>query len=104
MNATIMLGPKEEQLLALLAEGGSTRALARKMHHSEGTVRVYLHRLYRAIGVRNRTEAVLWHLNRGRAATRRPDSRARSGVISAGFGRSRDLRPQESTRNRPPSS
>jgi DNA-binding CsgD family transcriptional regulator len=60
-------GSKEQQLLELLAEGGSTRALARKMGHSEGTVRVYLHRLYKAIGVRNRTEAVLWHLNRGRA-------------------------------------
>lgn len=64
---TTMVGPKEEQLLALLAEGGSTRAVARKMRHSEGTVRVYLHRLYRTIGVRNRTEAVLWYLKRDRA-------------------------------------
>lgn len=68
MKTTTMLGPKEEQMLALLSQGASTRAVARKMSHSEGTVRVYLHRLYRAIGVRNRTEAVLWHLNRGRAA------------------------------------
>ena len=65
---TTMVGPKEEQLLAVLAEGGSTRAVARKMRHSEGTVRVYLHRLYKTIGVRNRTEAVLWYLNRGRPA------------------------------------
>lgn len=65
---TTMVGPKEEQLLVLLAEGGSTRSVARKMRHSEGTVRVYLHRLYKTIGVRNRTEAVLWYLNRGRVA------------------------------------
>lgn len=64
---TTMVGPKEERLLALLAEGGSTRSVARKMRHSEGTVRVYLHRLYKTIGVRNRTEAVLWYLKRGRA-------------------------------------
>lgn len=63
------VGPKEERLLALLAEGGSTRSVARKMRHSEGTVRVYLHRLYKTIGVRNRTEAVLWYLHRGRAAS-----------------------------------
>lgn len=63
-----MVGPKEERLLELLAEGGSTRVVARKTGHSEGTVRVYLHRLYKTIGVRNRTEAVLWHLGRGRAA------------------------------------
>lgn len=64
-----MVGPKEERLLSLLAEGGSTRALARKTRYSEGTVRVYLHRLYKTIGVRNRTEAVLWYLERGRAAS-----------------------------------
>lgn len=56
-------------MLALLAEGGSTRAVARKMRHSEGTVRVYLHRLYKTLGVRNRTEAVLWYLKSGRAAS-----------------------------------
>jgi DNA-binding CsgD family transcriptional regulator len=66
---TTTVGPKEERLLALLAEGGSTRTVARKMRHSEGTVRVYLHRLYKTIGVRNRTEAVLWYLHRGRAAS-----------------------------------
>lgn len=65
---TTMVGPKEEQLLALLAEGGATRAVARKLRYSEGTVRVYLHRLYKTIGVRNRTEAVLWYLHRDRAA------------------------------------
>ena len=63
------VGPKEERLLSLLAEGGSTRAVARKMRHSEGTVRVYLHRLYKTIGVRNRTEAVIWYLHRDRAAS-----------------------------------
>lgn len=66
---TTTVGPKEERLLALLAEGGSTRSVARKMRHSEGTVRVYLHRLYKTIGVRNRTEAVLWYLHRDRAAS-----------------------------------
>lgn len=71
-TTTMMVGSKEQQLLELLAEGGSTRALARKLGHSEGTVRVYLHRLYKTIGVRNRTEAVLWHLHRGRAAKAAP--------------------------------
>lgn len=69
MKKAGVVGPKEERLLALLAEGGSTRAVARKVRHSEGTVRVYLHRLYKTIGVRNRTEAVLWYLHRDRAAS-----------------------------------
>lgn len=81
-----MLRPKEEQLLALLAEGGSNRALARKTRHSEGTVRVYLHRLYRAIGVRNRTDAVLWHLNRGRAASAPPPAVPGASLADESFG------------------
>ena len=62
----IDLDAKGRQLLELLAEGSSTRTIAKKMRYSEGTVRVYLHNVYRTIGVRNRTEAVLWYLNRNR--------------------------------------
>lgn len=80
-----MLGQKDEQLLALLAGGASTRVVARKTGHSEGTVRVYLHRLYRAIGVRNRTEAVLWHLDRGRAASA-PPAIAAASLVDESFG------------------
>lgn len=53
-------------MLDLLAEGASARIVARKLGYSEGTTRVYLHNLYRAIGVRNKTEAVIWHLGRVR--------------------------------------
>ena len=66
------LDAKGRQLLELLAEGCSTRTIAKKMRYSEGTVRVYLHNVYRAIGVRNRTEAVLWYLNRNRTAAPAP--------------------------------
>lgn len=61
-----------EQMLELLAQGASARVVARKLGYSEGTTRVYLHNLYKAIGVRNKTEAVIWHLGR----TRTPDTRA----------------------------
>ena len=56
------------ELLELLAEGASARVIAKKLGYSEGTMRVYLHNLYRAIGVRNKTEAVIWHLHRSRPA------------------------------------
>ena len=72
-------------MLVLLAQGASTRAVAGKMAYSEGTVRVYLHRLYRAIGVRNRTEAVLWYLDRGRAATA-PAPAAAALLVDESFG------------------
>jgi len=54
-------------MLELLSEGASARVVARKLGYSEGTTRVYLHNLYRQIGVRNKTEAVIWYLNRSRS-------------------------------------
>lgn len=64
------------QMLELLAEGASARVIARKLGYSEGTTRVYLHNLYKQIGVRNKTEAVIWYLNRSRAQEPRPASAA----------------------------
>jgi DNA-binding CsgD family transcriptional regulator len=55
---------RSEQMLELLAQGASNRLVARRMGYSEGTMRVYLHNLYKRIGVRNKTEAVIWHLHR----------------------------------------
>lgn len=60
------LDAKNERMLELLAEGASAREVAKKMGYSEGTTRVYLHNLYKAIGVRNKTEAAIWQLNRAR--------------------------------------
>jgi hypothetical protein len=54
-------------MLELLAEGASAREVAKKMGYSEGTTRVYLHNLYKLIGVRNKTEAAIWQLSRQRA-------------------------------------
>jgi len=63
------LDPRSERMLELLAEGASARIIAKKLGYSEGTMRVYLHNLYRAIGVRNKTEAVIWQLGRTRDGT-----------------------------------
>ena len=59
---------KERQMLELLTDGASTRVIAKKMGYSEGTVRVYLHNLYKKLGVKNRTEALLWQLEQTRLA------------------------------------
>jgi DNA-binding CsgD family transcriptional regulator len=63
-TATTTMDTRSERMLELLAEGASARVIAKKLGYSEGTMRVYLHNLYRAIGVRNKTEAVIWHLHR----------------------------------------
>lgn len=67
MNKTTTMDPRSERMLELLAEGASARVIAKKLGYSEGTMRVYLHNLYRVIGVRNKTEAVIWHLHRVRS-------------------------------------
>jgi DNA-binding CsgD family transcriptional regulator len=62
------LDVKSQHMLELLAEGASARVIARKLGYSEGTTRVYLHNLYKTIGVGNKTQAVIWYLNRTRPA------------------------------------
>ncbi|APV51550.1 hypothetical protein BWI17_18755 [Betaproteobacteria bacterium GR16-43] len=51
-------------MLELLSGGVDNKVIAKKMGYTEGTMRVYLHDLYRKIGVRNKTAAVVWHFDR----------------------------------------
>ena len=77
------LDAKNQRMLELLAEGSTSRVIARQMGYQEGTMRVYLHNLYRRIGVANKTEAVVWYLNRERA---REDVKAVETAQQAGTG------------------
>ncbi len=56
------LTARDRRMLELLATGADGARLAAKLGLTPGTVRVYLHFLYRKLGVRNRTEATLWYL------------------------------------------
>jgi DNA-binding CsgD family transcriptional regulator len=62
---------RSKRMLELLATGAGSRQIAKDMGYQEGTMRVYLHNLYRKIGVANKTEAVVWYLKR---ASSSPDS------------------------------
>ena len=74
---------KNQRMLELLAQGATSRIMARQMGYQEGTMRVYLHNLYRRIGVANKTEAVVWYLNRERA---KDDVKAVESAQRAGSG------------------
>lgn len=63
----VRIDTKNERMLELLAQGATSRLIAEKMGYQDGTMRVYLHMLYRKLGVANKTEAVVWYLNRVRA-------------------------------------
>jgi DNA-binding NarL/FixJ family response regulator len=47
------------EVLRLLARGRSNKEIARELGITEGTVKVHLLGVFRLLGVRNRTEAVL---------------------------------------------
>ena len=51
------LTPRQREVLQLLLRGASTKEIARSLSLGEGTVKVHLAGLYRALGARNRTEA-----------------------------------------------
>jgi len=60
----IELTIREEQILKLLVRGASTSEIATCLSTTAGTIRVYLHLLYRRLGVRNGVSAAVWYVKR----------------------------------------
>lgn len=52
------LSPRQRQVLALAIRGTPTKLIARQLSIAEGTVKAHLSMVYRALGARNRTEAL----------------------------------------------
>ena len=46
---------RERQIVVLVAEGLSNKAICRRLGLSEGTVKIHLHNVYEKVGVNNRT-------------------------------------------------
>jgi DNA-binding NarL/FixJ family response regulator len=53
------LTARQQEVLRLLAQGKPNKAIARELDISEATVKVHLVAVFRALGARNRTEAVV---------------------------------------------
>jgi DNA-binding NarL/FixJ family response regulator len=54
------LSPREQQVLRLVAEGRANKQIARELGISERTVKAHLGRVFRQVGVGDRTSAALW--------------------------------------------
>ena len=78
----IEINDRDRQMLELLAKGASNRSIADSLGYREGTMRVYLHGLYRKLGVGNKTSAVIWYFDRLKVEGR-PDGGAPAALAGA---------------------
>jgi DNA-binding NarL/FixJ family response regulator len=60
-----LLTPREEQVVALVADGLSNREVARELRLSEHTVKKYLFRIFDKLGISSRVELVLYAVTHG---------------------------------------
>ncbi|MGC2194862.1 MAG: response regulator transcription factor [Terriglobales bacterium] len=76
VNGNTLVTPREEQVVALVAEGLSNREIAEQLGLSEHTVKKYLFRIFDKLGISTRVELVLYAVNHGdhRAAEWLPGS------------------------------
>ena len=58
----VTLSPRERQLLRLISQGLSNKQIATALIITEGTVKVYLSKLYKKVGVLDRFELALYGL------------------------------------------
>jgi two-component system, NarL family, nitrate/nitrite response regulator NarL len=71
---TINLSPRESQLVNLLTTGLKNKEIAGTLFLSEGTVKVYMSRLFKKLGVKDRFELALYGLKNMAAAERATDA------------------------------
>jgi DNA-binding NarL/FixJ family response regulator len=64
-NGCALLTPREEQVVALVAEGLANREIAGELNLSEHTIKKYLFRIFEKLGISTRVELVLYALNNG---------------------------------------
>jgi DNA-binding NarL/FixJ family response regulator len=56
------LTPREKQIVDLVSQAKLNKEIAYELHLSEGTIKEYLNKVYRKLGVKNRTELAVWAL------------------------------------------
>jgi len=60
-----ILTPREEQVVALVAEGLGNRQIAIELNLSQHTIKKYLFRIFEKLGISTRVELVLYAVNNG---------------------------------------
>jgi two-component system, NarL family, nitrate/nitrite response regulator NarL len=66
VDQNLPLTERQRQIILVLCEGITNKQIGRRLGLTEGTVKVHLHRIYRKLGIANRTAlAVLTHAGSG---------------------------------------
>jgi two-component system, NarL family, nitrate/nitrite response regulator NarL len=69
------LTPRESEILGLLAEGQSNKAIARNLGISDGTVKLHVKAILRKLGVHSRVEAAVIAVEQGLRTNRADNAR-----------------------------
>lgn len=64
-NGRLLLTPREEQVVALVADGLTNRGVAAELGLSEHTIKKYLLRIFDKVGISSRVELVLYAVSHG---------------------------------------
>jgi two-component system nitrate/nitrite response regulator NarL len=60
LNPTLSF--REKQVVKLVSQSKLNKEIAHELHLSEGTIKEYLHRIFRKLGTKNRTELAVFAL------------------------------------------
>lgn len=53
---------REKQVVNLISQAKLNKEIAHELHLTEGTIKEYLNRIFRKLGMTNRTELAIWAL------------------------------------------
>ncbi len=59
---------REKQIVNLVRQAKANKEIAYELHLTEGTIKEYLNRIFRKLGVRSRTELAIWAVTNAVAA------------------------------------
>jgi len=85
---------RESQIVTLVSQAKLNKEIAHQLHLTEGTVKEYLNKIFRKLGVTNRTELAVWSLSRPvRGPARSSSSDSGDNKLGAGPALSAPSRP-----------
>jgi two-component system, NarL family, nitrate/nitrite response regulator NarL len=68
-NVLTLLTEREREIMRLVSEGLSNKAIARRLNISDGTIKVHLHHIYQKLEINNRTVLARLAITNNRADT-----------------------------------